>query len=49
MTGGLGLGRKVVPHLGHLRLDLRQRRVRVEVQFEMYRDRAHALGAEGLE
>ena len=45
----LGFRWQVVPHLGHLRLDLRQCRVGVVVQLQVHRDGAHALSAGGLE
>ncbi len=44
----LGLGRQVVPHLRHLRLDLRQRVVGVVVEAEVDGDRAQPLRARRL-
>ena len=45
----LGLGRQVVAHLRDLRLDLRERRVRVVVQLQVHGDRADTLRAGRLQ
>ena len=43
--GRLGLGRQVVANLRHLRLNLRERRVRVVVQLQVHGNRAERLRA----